>query len=277
MIFPPSTELRASLSGCHAKIPDASPASIRFNISAKTGRPGFFAVCFSTRVSTTSMFFFSQFSQFSQLVSNTTNLPVFAVCWLAGVDEKLFGLIIFVCHIIWAVKIKLSLCFSPLAKEKNRLINFSNLCLPSANRTSVWAGRNCFWISKIRSKSSPKPSPASGGARQQSPKIRILKIGGAFWLKSELFLTKIRTANFDCRASRGRNETWRSGGQKGRLGEGIFARPCFPIPIFPPPPNFVPVKLARRLSYNIPTACLSLRFRFFIFFCFLFNRCFEFP
>ena len=52
----------------------------------------------------------------------------------------------------------------------------------------------------------PSPSPApeqvrcginSARARQQSPKIRILKIGGAFWLKSELFLTKIRTANFD--------------------------------------------------------------------------------
>jgi len=35
---------------------------------------------------------------------------------------------------------------------------------------------------------------------------------------------------------------FRSGGQKGRgWGEGIFARPRFP-----PPPNFVPVKLARR-------------------------------
>ena len=41
----------------------------------------------------------------------------------------------------------------------------------------------------------PRPTPASGGARQQSPKILILKIGGAFWLKSELFLPKIRTAN----------------------------------------------------------------------------------
>jgi hypothetical protein len=28
----------------------------------------------------------------------------------------------------------------------------------------------------------------------------ILKLGGTFWLKSELFLTKIRTANFDARA-----------------------------------------------------------------------------
>jgi len=46
-------------------------------------------------------------------------------------------------------------------------------------------------------------------------------------------------------------KTERSGGQKGRGLEsecppGIFARPRFPIPIFPPPPNFVPVKLACR-------------------------------
>jgi len=40
-------------------------------------------------------------------------------------------------------------------------------------------------------------------------------------------------------------QTERSGGQKGGGlgGEGIFARPRFP-----PPPNFVPVKLARRLN-----------------------------
>src|SRR3989338_6728176 len=54
MIFPPSTELRASLSGCHAKIPDASPFSIRSIISLNTGRPGILAVCFSTKTSTTS-------------------------------------------------------------------------------------------------------------------------------------------------------------------------------------------------------------------------------
>src|SRR3990167_2678534 len=54
MIFPPSTELRASLSGCQAKIPDASPRSIRSIISLNTGRPGILAVCFSTKTSTTS-------------------------------------------------------------------------------------------------------------------------------------------------------------------------------------------------------------------------------
>ncbi len=41
------------------------------------------------------------------------------------------------------------------------------------------------------------PSPSEARARQQPPKILILKIGGTFWLKSEPFLTKIRTANFD--------------------------------------------------------------------------------
>src|SRR3989344_5536506 len=58
MICPPSTEFLANLSGCHAKIPIASPASILFNISAKTGRPGALAVCFSTKISITSMFCF---------------------------------------------------------------------------------------------------------------------------------------------------------------------------------------------------------------------------
>src|SRR3989344_3970090 len=54
----------------------------------------------------------------------------------------------------------------------------------------------------------------------------------------EPFLNKIS----DCHASRGRNKPGRSGGQKGKgLGEGIFARPRFP-----PQPNFVPTKLARR-------------------------------
>jgi len=59
------------------------------------------------------------------------------------------------------------------------------------------SGQKLFLDFKIRIKSLFLPSPSEARARQQSPKIRILKIGGAFWLKSELFLTKIRTANFD--------------------------------------------------------------------------------
>jgi hypothetical protein len=39
--------------------------------------------------------------------------------------------------------------------------------------------------------------------------------------------------------SKAEQKTERSGGQKGRGLGGIFARPFFPIPIFPPPPNFV--------------------------------------
>jgi len=55
--------------------------------------------------------------------------------------------------------------------------------------------------------------------------------GGAFWLKSELFLTKIRTLNFDCRASRGRAENFsvRAGREgKGVGGKGIPAPPSLP-------------------------------------------------
>jgi len=43
-----------------------------------------------------------------------------------------------------------------------------------------------------------------------------------------------------------RARAWR---KEGVGGEGIFARPRFPIPIFSSPPNFVPVKLARRLKF----------------------------
>jgi len=44
---------------------------------------------------------------------------------------------------------------------------------------------------------------------------------GAFWLKSELFLTKIQILNFD------KNFSARAGKKEGGWGEGIFARPRF--------------------------------------------------
>ena len=71
----------------------------------------------------------------------------------------------------------------------------------------------------------PKPNPASGGARQKSPKSRNLKIGGAFWLKSELFLTKIRTANFD--APPRHRSLMLATPQKSFLHFSRFARPRF--------------------------------------------------
>jgi len=45
-------------------------------------------------------------------------------------------------------------------------------------------------------------------------------------------------------ALRAPNRTLGRAKRKGVGGEGIFARPRFP-----PPPNFVPVKLARRLLW----------------------------
>jgi len=59
---------------------------------------------------------------------------------------------------------------------------------------------------------------------------------GAFWLKSELFLTKIRTANSEIQ-SLGRAKR-----------KGVGEKEFLPALAFPPPPNFVPVKLARRLK-----------------------------
>jgi len=44
----------------------------------------------------------------------------------------------------------------------------------------------------------------------------------------------------------------RAGKKEGGWGEGIFARPRFP-----PPPNFVPMKLARRLKINKVNASLD--------------------
>ena len=55
--------------------------------------------------------------------------------------------------------------------------------------------------------------------------IRVIFAGGAFWLKSELFLTKIRTANFDAPPSR-RSLTLATP-QKSFLYIFYFARPIF--------------------------------------------------
>ena len=52
IILPLSTELRDNRSGNHAKIPLASPASMRSNILLNSLRPGFFAACFSMMTST---------------------------------------------------------------------------------------------------------------------------------------------------------------------------------------------------------------------------------
>jgi len=65
----------------------------------------------------------------------------------------------------------------------------------------------------------------------------LVQDSGVFWTKFEHFLSK--TLN-DC-ALRAQNRNARTGKKEGGWGEGIFARPRFP-----PPPNFVPAKLARR-------------------------------
>src|SRR3990167_2235884 len=64
MILPPSTELRARRSGCHAIIPSALPFSSNDNISANLIRPGSLAVLASPSEATISNFSFFFFFYF---------------------------------------------------------------------------------------------------------------------------------------------------------------------------------------------------------------------
>ena len=51
-------------------------------------------------------------------------------------------------------------------------------------------------------------------------------LGGVYWTKSELFLKKIRTLNFDCRVLRGRNKNFST-----RAGKNSFPpHPFFFLP-----------------------------------------------
>src|SRR3989344_2052264 len=56
IIFPPSMEFLANLSGCQAIIPLASLSSILSSMELNKGLPGIFADCFSIRTSTISRF-----------------------------------------------------------------------------------------------------------------------------------------------------------------------------------------------------------------------------
>jgi hypothetical protein len=55
-----------------------------------------------------------------------------------------------------------------------------------------------------------------------APNDPILNFGGTFWTKFELFLKKIRTLNFDCRASLGRAENFSAG--VGREEKGVWGK-----------------------------------------------------
>ena len=69
---------------------------------------------------------------------------------------------------------------------------------------------------------------------------RATFLGGAF-----------REAKYEkLRRRKNRNRKARAGKNSFPPTPFLFARPRFPIPIFPPPPNFVPVKLARRLYFS---------------------------
>ena len=109
---------------------------------------------------------------------------------------------------------------NPLVRDKSAHFSFS---VPSA----FAASRRGFL------------PPAAPEARHNSALTREeVSLCGAFWLKSELFLTKIRTLNSEIQ-SLGRAKR-----------KGVGGKEFLPALAFPPPPNFVPVKLARCLIYS---------------------------
>src|SRR3989338_1126367 len=75
MILPPSTLLRASLSGCQASMPSALPRSICKSISLKIGRPGFFAVFASISSFTT-----VRFSRCARSLTSTSCASIDRTC-----------------------------------------------------------------------------------------------------------------------------------------------------------------------------------------------------
>jgi len=83
-----------------------------------------------------------------------------------------------------------------------------------------------FFGAILQLPSAGEPSHLEGeqvpyGARRASQQPLFL-IGGTFWTKSELFLTKTRTLNFDCRASRGRAENFSA--RAGREEKGVWVK-----------------------------------------------------
>jgi len=83
----------------------------------------------------------------------------------------------------------------------------------------------------LRLKSAGEPS-------QRASQQRHFLTGGVFWTKFEHFLSKTRIPNFKIQ-SLGRTKRKGAGGKE-----------FLPALAFPPPPNFVPTKLARRRYFS---------------------------
>ena len=148
------------------------------------------------------------------------------------------------------------LCIPPLAEWKKLEINFVYCVLRTPNRrllsrkTEFEFVRPYDLIPKYRAFCEARPAPASpcginsGGASQQSNAPQFSKCLNWSQLLNEARTFFERNSDWLPRFARLKLNA-RAGKKEGGWGEGIFARPRFPIPIFPPP-NFVPVKLARR-------------------------------
>ena len=138
-----------NLSGCQAKIFSVSLASIFFNILANIGCPGFLAI---DNINNSQIFIFCQFFQFRYLVGNTSHLLAFQISGLAGVDEKLFGLIFhfIIFAYVLAGKILRNYYFQilPNAKRK-KLVGKTSFCFELyLNKLSISKPKHFFLLAQ---------------------------------------------------------------------------------------------------------------------------------
>ena len=90
MICPPSTELRASRSGCHDNTPLALPFSMSNIIALNLFRPGAFADFLSITVSTIYKLLSAAYLQFDYLRLDTQYLLVLYIGAFAHIDDVFF-------------------------------------------------------------------------------------------------------------------------------------------------------------------------------------------
>src|SRR3989344_3117025 len=144
----------ANLSGCHAKIPSASFFSMLATISLKISLPGSLAVLLSTNSRTIFRFSFLAYSRNSNICASI-----------------------------------LKTCLSPLAKEK-RLVCKISFCQSFALRTSALPSGRFRSPSKMLGFWRGNTMPRRNAPRQLLTIFLKVQIGGVFWTKFELSLSK---------------------------------------------------------------------------------------
>src|SRR3989344_6090347 len=136
---PPSTELRARRSGCHARMPFANPFSICSIMSLKMGRPGTLADCFSINSQT-----ISRFSRLAKSRNSWSCASILKTCLSStSVDLRAYKKN-FLFSILFIIVIKILFVFRA-NQIRSKLLLISNLLLGEKSvRTSAPKILNSF-------------------------------------------------------------------------------------------------------------------------------------